>query len=79
MIILYYALTLLRIRLDVLWSRRHLACSGTLRSYNQYDSSFPAQQSSPRALVQVVIVGAQILGKAFLEAGRQAARSELFV
>ncbi|KAF8608737.1 hypothetical protein BDV93DRAFT_518799 [Ceratobasidium sp. AG-I] len=31
--------------------------------------------SSPRALVQVVIVGAQILGKAFMEAGRQAARN----
>ncbi|KAG9099244.1 hypothetical protein FS749_001751 [Ceratobasidium sp. UAMH 11750] len=31
--------------------------------------------SSPRALVQIVVVGAQILGKAFLEAGRQAARN----
>ncbi|KAH7339602.1 hypothetical protein B0J17DRAFT_655912 [Rhizoctonia solani] len=31
--------------------------------------------SSPRAIIQVVIVGAQILGKAFLEAGRQAARN----
>jgi hypothetical protein len=41
--------------------------------------SYALYQSSPRALVQVVIVGAQILGKAFLEAGRQAARSELSV
>ncbi|KAJ1304564.1 hypothetical protein OPQ81_005707 [Rhizoctonia solani] len=31
--------------------------------------------SSPRAIVQIVVVGAQILGKAFLEAGRQAARN----
>ncbi|CAE7140132.1 unnamed protein product [Rhizoctonia solani] len=32
-------------------------------------------QSSPRAIIQIVIVGAQILGKAFVEAGRQAARN----
>ncbi|CAE6472322.1 unnamed protein product [Rhizoctonia solani] len=31
--------------------------------------------SSPRAIIQIVMVGAQILGKAFLEAGRQAARN----
>ncbi|KAG9126206.1 hypothetical protein FRC07_004424 [Ceratobasidium sp. 392] len=31
--------------------------------------------SSPRAIIQIVIVGAQILGKAFAEAGRQAARN----
>ncbi|CUA66841.1 hypothetical protein RSOLAG22IIIB_00290 [Rhizoctonia solani] len=31
--------------------------------------------SSPRAIIQIVIVGAQILGKAFVEAGRQAARN----
>ncbi|KDN45190.1 hypothetical protein RSAG8_05105, partial [Rhizoctonia solani AG-8 WAC10335] len=31
--------------------------------------------SSPRAIIQIVIVGAQIVGKAFVEAGRQAARN----
>ncbi|CEL60917.1 Mitochondrial import inner membrane translocase subunit tim-16 OS=Neurospora crassa (strain ATCC 24698 / 74-OR23-1A / CBS 708,71 / DSM 1257 / FGSC 987) GN=pam-16 PE=3 SV=1 [Rhizoctonia solani AG-1 IB] len=31
--------------------------------------------SSPRAIVQIVILGAQILGKAFVEAGKQAARN----
>jgi len=31
--------------------------------------------SSPRAVIQILITGTQILGKAFLEAGRQAAKN----
>ncbi|KAE9411139.1 protein transporter [Gymnopus androsaceus JB14] len=31
--------------------------------------------SSPRAIIQIVITGSRILGKAFLEAGRQAAKN----
>jgi mitochondrial import inner membrane translocase subunit TIM16 len=33
-------------------------------------------QSSPRALIQIFIVGSRIIGKAFLEAGRQAVKSK---
>lgn len=36
-----------------------------------------ALQNSPAAIVRIVITGSQILGRAFLEAGRQAVKSAL--
>lgn len=37
--------------------------------------SFEPSQSLPKALAQILFVGTQIVGKAFLEAGRQAGRN----
>ncbi|KNZ61617.1 hypothetical protein VP01_1378g3 [Puccinia sorghi] len=47
-------------------------------NWNVADSLPRIAQSLPRIVSQVVILGSQILGKAFVEAYRQAARSEFF-